>query len=52
MFVSVQADETTDIEKLVKYFHGFVQLNDRSVVGIQNCALEPYNLKDKLVSQA
>jgi hypothetical protein len=69
MFVSVQADETTDISnktqivivlhfvkgsKVVEHFHGFVQLNDRSTVGISNCvlqALEPYKLKDKLVSQ-
>jgi hypothetical protein len=69
MFVSVQADGTTDISnktrlvivlrfvqgsKVVEHFQGFVQLNDRSAVGISNCvlqALEPCKLKDKLVSK-
>jgi hypothetical protein len=60
MFVLVQADETTVISnktqlvivlrfvqgsKVVEHFHGFVQLNDKSAVGIST--LELYKLKDK-----
>jgi dTDP-4-dehydrorhamnose 3,5-epimerase-like enzyme len=60
MFVLVQADEATDISnktqllivphfvhgsKVVEHFHGFVQLNDKSAVGIST--LELYKLKNK-----
>jgi hypothetical protein len=60
MFVWVQADETTDFSnktqlvivlrfvqgsKVVEHFHGFVQLSDKSAVGIS--IVELYKLKNK-----
>ena len=70
MFVSVQADESSDVSnktqlvivlrlvrdsQVVEHFHGFQQLTERSAYGITQCilqALEQYNVKDKLISQA